>query len=396
MQQPLSDVVIARISTVPYFVKTQLIGQLRCISCAGATLHVITSYGKESDELEKEGYFSYHLLTIKRRLSIILDLIAIWEIYFFYRRNQVKIAHSTTPKAGLVSSIGGLFARVPVRLHTFTGQAWSNKSGFQYILGWLGDYLISKFSTHCYADSEAQKLFLTNKCIVASRKLTVIGAGSLAGVDTLRFNPLRFSNEEKAGIRAELKISNADSVILFVGRVTQEKGINELLSAFVASRKSVSNLHLIVVGHEDTDSGSIAICGLSSFSGIDNLHIVGHSDEPEKYMSISNFLCLPSFREGFGTVAIEAAAMGVPTIASDIYGLQDSVIHMETGLKVKAGDIGDLTRAILLLTKDDSLCKKLGSQALKHVRNNFDSKTVNKNLIEEYRVRVANYDARHK
>lgn len=384
----LNNVAITRISTVAFFVKTQLLSQLKHISNTGANLYVITSLSAGSEYLEGCEYFKYKIIPIKRQLSFWFDILACGKLFVFFRKNKIIINHSTTPKAGLISSISGFLACVPIRLHTFTGQAWVNKSRFQYLMGWLGDYIIALFCTHCYADSGAQKEFLIGKKIICESKISILGFGSLAGVDLYRFNPFRFSEYEKKGILDSLCIPKESFVITFVGRVNQDKGILELVRAFQAAKKILPNLHLVMVGEIDNNSGANQNPIPINFNEVEDLHFIGYSDEPEKYLSISNALCLPSYREGFGTVVIEAAAMGIPVIASDIYGLKESVIHMETGIKIKPKSEKDLENAIIKLASDELLCKKLSVKAMDHAVSKFNSQFVNNELIKEYELRI--------
>ncbi len=384
----LNGVAIARISTVAFFVKTQLLTQLKQISNTGANLYVITSLSTGSEDLQRCEYFNYKIIPIKRKLSFWSDMLAFGKLFIFFRENRIIINHSTTPKAGLISSISGFFACVPIRLHTFTGQAWVNKSHFQYLIGWLGDYIIALLCTHCYADSGAQKEFLINKKIICESKISIVGSGSLAGVDLCRFNPFRFSEHEKKDTLESLGISKKSFIITFVGRVNRDKGILELVRAFQAAKKLLPNLHLIIVGEVDNNSGSNQTAISVNFNEVDDLHFIGHSDEPERYLSITNALCLPSYREGFGTVVIEAAAMGIPVIASDIYGLKESVIHMETGIKIQPKSEKDLENAIIMLASDEALCKKLGVKALDYVVSKFNSQLVNSELIREYELKI--------
>jgi glycosyltransferase involved in cell wall biosynthesis len=384
----LNGVAISRVSTVAFFVKTQLLSQLKYISNTGANLYVITSLSAGSEDLERCDYFSYKIIPIKRQLSFWFDMLAFWKLFTFFRKNKIIINHSTTPKAGLISSISSFFAGVPIRLHTFTGQAWVNKSHFQYLVGWLGDYIIAMFCTHCYADSNAQKEFLVGKKIICESKISIVGSGSLSGVDLCRFNPFRFSESEKKVTLELLCIPKKSFVITFIGRVNRDKGILELLLAFQAAKKLLPNLHLVIVGEIDNSSGSNQNPTLFNFNAVDDLHFLGHSDEPERYLSVTNVLCLPSYREGFGTVAIEAAAMGIPVIASDIYGLKESVIHMETGIKIQPKSEKDLENAIIMLASDETLCKKLGVKALNHVVSKFNSQYVNNELIQQYELKI--------
>jgi len=380
----LSGVRIARISTVPFFVLTQLGGQLELLKRLGADVTVVTSEGPELPALAAMDVGSILLIDIQRAVSPWSDLLALVRLYRFFRRSHINIAHSTTPKAGLITAIAALLARVPVRLHTFTGQPWVNMKGIKRSLVRWVDWLIGMLNTRCYADSKSQRLFLLQHGVMRPEKLGVIGEGSLAGVNLQRFDSGRFDPVTRRKLRASLGIPINAAVLLFVGRITEEKGIRELLAAYTKIKSTGRCADLIMVGQFDNNGGVNGSIGKDEIEHIDGTHLVGYSDCPEAYMAIADILCLPSYREGFGTVVIEAAAMGLPTVGSAIYGLTDAVVHDETGFLVSPLDSDALAVALLRLLDDRALRRKMGEAARARVEVDFDAKVVNMNVAQEY------------
>jgi hypothetical protein len=180
---------LARISTVPYFVVSQLAGQLDAIVRSGIEVTVITSDGPELSKL-KSSALPPRIITVEiaRSISLVKDVRALWRLFCLFRRERFDIVHSTTPKAGLIAAVAGLFAGVPVRLHTFTGQPWVSLHGpLRWVARW-SDSLIGRLNTQCYADSESQRKFLIEQGVISPQRVSVIGAGSVAGVDLERFN----------------------------------------------------------------------------------------------------------------------------------------------------------------------------------------------------------------
>jgi glycosyltransferase involved in cell wall biosynthesis len=220
--------------------------------------------------------------------------------------------------------------------------------------------------------------------ILSGKRLFVIGAGSLAGVDLQRFNRSRFSPADRLSMRVSLGIPEAASVLLFVGRITQEKGIRELLQAFGALKLIFSDAHLILVGPSDAESGVPGTIGRVEITHLKDVHSIGFCEAPEAFMAIADVLCLPSYREGFGTVVIEAAAMGVPTVGSDIYGLVDAVVNEETGLLVPPMDAEALAVAISRLLENKPLRIRMGEAARLRARALFDSKKINLQIANVY------------
>lgn len=367
---------VARVATVAYSIH-QVEQQVVALKEAGADVSIVCSDLDNASLACAEGCLKFPL-EIPRRITPLRDLLALWRLYRLFLRERFQVVHSTTPKAGLLCALAGWLARVPVRLHTFTGQPWVTMNGFKRSLLRACDRLTGRLNTHCYTDSHGQRAFLIEEGIVAPERLSVIGAGSLCGVALGAFDPAAFDAGERAAIRAELGIGPDAAVILFVGRVTPDKGIAELLEAFSRLRRE-RNLHLIVVGPVEEDAGAFR-----DEAGA-QVHFTGYCDSPARYMAVSDLLCLPSYREGFGTVVIEAAGMGLPAVGTAIYGLSDAIVDGRTGLLVPVRDVESLARALARLLDDADLRECLGRQAQQRAVEEFDSRMLGARIIEEYR-----------
>lgn len=383
-QLSLDGIRIARTSTVPFFVVTQLKSQVAELGMRGAEVSVVTSNGTELDSINGMTGVSSKVIDISRSISPLADVLSIIRLFILFKKQRTQIAHSTTPKAGLLTALAALMARVPVRLHTFTGQPWIDMRGPKRLLIMACDRLIGLLNTRCYADSASQRDFLIQQGIVDANRLFCIGAGSLAGVDLRRFDSTLFSQTQRELTRQILGIPNYSCILLFVGRITVDKGIRELLKAFQNLKNTGTDVHLVLVGPIDVESGVVGSISQLDIEDLLDVHVVGYSDNPETYLSIADILCLPSYREGFGTVVIEAAAMGVPTIGTNIYGLSDAVVNGETGLLVPPRNVGKLTTALMKLITDESLRLKMGNAAKQRATNLFDSRIINDQVVEEY------------
>lgn len=382
----LDGIRIARTATVPFFVVTQLKQQLAAIGDAGAEVLLVTSDGPELDALGKIDGVHCNPVEIPRAIAPMRDLLALVKLFRLFKRARIQITHSTTPKAGLLTAVAAYLANTSIRLHTFTGQPWVNMRGVKSWLARSSDKLIAILNTHCYADSPSQKDFLISQGIVAANKISVIGQGSLAGVDTQRFKRENFTSEQNTALRHKLAIPADASVALFLGRITIDKGVRELLQAFTAIKVRGSNVHLILVGPLDAASGVTGAIALSDIESVADTHWVDYTDQPEAYIAIADILCLPSYREGFGTVVIEAASMGVPTVGTAIYGLTDAVIQNETGLLVAPQNSDEFETALQTLLDDSARCKQMGQAALHRAHAVFDAQKVNQQVILEYRA----------
>jgi glycosyltransferase involved in cell wall biosynthesis len=215
------------------------------------------------------------------------------------------------------------------------------------------------------ADSPSQRDFLVREGVVKADKISVLGQGSISGVETARFRP---NPDARQRIRAELRIPETAPCVIFVGRMSKEKGVPDLLAAFGQLRVDFIDLHLVLVGPREE--------GLPSQARIPSLHVVGYTKNAEAYMAAADITCLPSYREGFGSVLIEGAACGLPAVASRIYGITDAVVENVTGVLHPPGDIEALTESLRRLLCDDKLRTAMGKNAYDRAIACFEARHV--------------------
>lgn len=377
---------VARVSTVTFFLDHQLKHQLKDHIDASLDITAIASSDGNWLGLESVHNLKCIQLDIARAPAPVKDLISTYKLYKLFKSKRFDIVHSTTPKAGLLCALAGFLAKVPVRIHTFTGQTWATKSGSARWLLRMLDKVIVILNTQCYADSFSQRDFLINENIGNSEDIKTLGHGSLAGVDLLRFNSTVITGEHKLNLKKSLNIARDDFVILFVGRLSKEKGIYELKEAFSKLSLDKKNVRLILLGPcEELAVEDI----LNDWVKSPDIDYVGQTDCPEEYMAIADLLCLPSYREGFGTVVIEAAAMKVPTLGTSITGLEDAVVDGETGILVPPKNSEKLYENLRLLVDEKQRCEKLGQTAYERCIHDFDSKQMSKLVLKEYKTLLA-------
>lgn len=321
-----------------------------------------------------------HRTRIERSISPLADFAALLQLIGILRRGHYAAVHSLTPKAGLLSAIAAFVARVPVRLHTFTGQVWVTRQGPGRSILKALDRVIAYLDTHVLVDSASQLDFLRAEKVLGPAAGRVLGKGSVSGVDTGRFRP---DPEARAAIRSELAIPAAAIVFLFVGRLTRDKGVRELAEAFRELAGTRGDAHLVMVGpDEDALAGDLtAACGPHA----GRLHLIGMSAEPEKFMAGADVFCLPSHREGFGSVVIEAAAAGLPAIGSRIYGLTDAIEEGVTGLLVNPGEVDALAAAMRRMADDERLRTGFAAAARARALRDFSKEALTAAVVDLYR-----------
>ncbi|MFC1750726.1 glycosyltransferase family 4 protein [Pseudomonadota bacterium] len=368
------------VSTVPFVLKWFMTPHINSLS-KEYDVTIVTSGSAE----DLDGLLSPHVtfvpLNIERKISIINDAIALFKLWALFRKERFDSVHSIMPKSGLLAMLAARLAGVPLRFHTFTGQVWANKHGLGRLLLKFLDKILVINSTCVLADSHSQRKFLLENNVVAPSSILVLAEGSVAGVNINRF---KFSAAARVDIRAQLKLPREGVVFLYLGRLNKDKGLKDLLRAFSSAADQKENLHLLVVG-PDEDKFDFEFSTLARrFPG--RVHRVGGVTEcPENYMSAADVFCLPSYREGFGTVIIEAGAIGLPAIASRIYGITDAVVDGTTGILHQPTSDNEIAEAMLLLATNESLRRRMGEAARVRVRNDFSEEYVAKAFTDFYR-----------
>jgi glycosyltransferase involved in cell wall biosynthesis len=374
---------VMRVATVPAFMLHNMRGQIEALVGAGHEVVLVSSPDSQFSRLAELGVAETIPIDIPRRIQPLRDLRALFALTRAVRRVRPAVLHSTTPKAGLLCAIAGLIVRVPIRLHTFTGQIWVTLAGPLRWVSWIADRMMVLCSTRCYCDSPSQRTFLEAEGIAPPGRLHVLGDGSLSGVDLARFSLAR-TRECGAETRARLGIAATAAVVVFVGRVNRDKGVVDLLSAFGRLREVHPEVQLVIVGPMDHGRDALSPAEHSRLVGTPGVVWVDYDPRPERYLAAATIYCLPSYREGFPTAVLEAAALSVPTVGTRIVGMIDTVVHEQTGLLVPAGNVSELAQALIRLVGDPELCRRLGAQAQDRVERQFGSARLGALLLQEY------------
>ncbi|MBA3887156.1 MAG: sugar transferase [Acidobacteria bacterium] len=312
------------------------------------------------------GTVAVRAVPINRTVSPFKDLRCLFALVRLMRAERFDLVQSMTPKAGLLAMIAARLARVPVRVHTFTGQVWATRTGLQRVGLRLLDRMVAGAATFTLADSASQREFLASQGVAPASKVAVLGHGSVSGVDAARFRP---DPALRRSVRESLGIAHTDTVLLFVGRLHRDKGVLDLARGFARLADQRPDLRLLMVGPDEQQlsAGMRELCGRHQ----NRLHFRDYTHVPEHYMVASDILCLPSYREGFGSVIIEAAAAGLPAVASRIYGIVDAVADGATGLLHEPGDVDGLVNQLQRLVADAELRLSLGVAARARAARDF-------------------------
>lgn len=309
---------------------------------------------------------------MERKISPLRDLITLFELYRLFRRERFDLVVSVVPKAGLLGMVASALAGVKFRVHIFQGEVWASRRGLMRGLLKAMDRVIAKSATHVLAVSPSERQFLEVQGVARSGQVRVLGSGSISGVDMARFRP---DPEARSSLRKERAIPDDAVVCLFLGRLTADKGVFDLVQAFALSGEKNSKLWLVLVGPDEEGVSQLLRSTLKGETARRML-VEGFTHTPERYIAAADFLCLPSYREGFGMVVIEAAAAGIPSVGSRIYGVSDAIVDDETGLLVPPGDATQLAAALTRVAADDALRARLALAGRLRVESEFKQERV--------------------
>ena len=373
---------VCRVVTIPFFVWHHLRTQILATIAVGHEVHVICSDGPEFERLRQITGLRLFQIDIRRRVSPVRDLFSLIRLYLHFRKYRYDIVHSVTPKAGLLAMLAAWLAGIKRRFHHFSGQAWIGQRTLVRWAARVSDRVIVRLATRCYSDSYSQRQFLEEEGLAPAGVIQVLGDGSIAGVDLERFNAARL-RPLRPRTRKSLGIPDEAALIIFVGRVTNDKGIREILAALDIVSKTL-DAYLLIVGSDEPHIEALSREQLAVLRSHPRIRWIGYSEEPELYIAASDILCLPSYRESFGVVLLEAAALGVPAVATRIVGIVDAIKDGETGLLVEPKNAADLALALTRLIKSEPLRQKLGLAARQRAENRFRAERVNALLLADY------------
>lgn len=322
-------------------------------------------------------YIHYFPIKMERGISI-AGVKAMLEMKKVFKREKFDLIQYSTPNASLYASMAGRLAHVPVRLYCQWGMAFVGFQGLKRKIFQMEEKYVCHLSTHIEPDSNSNLRFAHEIGLYPKSKGSVIWNGSACGVNLTKFD---ISNKEeyRKDIREQLDIPEDVFVYGFVGRITRDKGVNELLEAY---KKLNDDSYLIMVGPSEVDE-TINQELYTWASKNEKIKFTGYTTVVEQYLSAMDCYILPSYREGFGMGVVEAEAMGVPVIVTDIPGPTDAMIDNETGIVVQKADVESLYNAMISIREDKVRYFAMAEKAHDFAVNNFEQKQLFNYILED-------------
>ncbi len=378
------DIKIVQIATVDWFVRHIMLGQLVALKDAGFNVVTISREGVDVASIEGAG-IRHIPIAFTRNLTPLSDLRSTWRLYRTLRKEKPALVHTHTPKIGLLGQLAAWMARVPVLVNTIHGYYFhEHMSGF-----WRSFYInlervAALLSSTVFFVSEEDMSTALRERVCPPEKMKLLGPGGI-GVDIQRFNRTRIAPATLRQKRAELAIPPDAKLVGFVGRLVAEKGILELLEALQMVRLQVPEVRLLLVGPIDIDKADAITPEIASRFGVEDICIFpGRRADVPELMALMDVLALPSYREGFPVVLMEASAMEVPSIATDVRGCREAVENGRNGTLVPLRNIPALADAIVDLLSDREKAVRMGKEGRKIAEERFDQRIAFANIEAEY------------
>lgn len=339
---------LIRITTVPGSLGSLLEGQLRFMSNFFEVIGISSSGDSNSlYEIGKQEGIRVIPVEMSRKITPFKDLLAVVKLYKIFKAEKPSIVHTHTPKAGTLGMIAAYLARVPKRLHTVAGLPLLEATGTKRKLLNFVEKVTYLCATEVYPNSFGLKDIILEQRFTNERKLTVIGRGSSNGIDTDYFDPSKYTSEDKECLKTQLNIGKEDYVFIFIGRIVSDKGINELITSFRELSGQFSNIKLLLVGSYERELDPIQPENEKFIEDSDSIISVGWQTDVRPYFSISDSLIFPSYREGFPNVVLQACAMGLPCVVTDINGCNELIEEKKNGLIVSVKNVHELKNSMI-------------------------------------------------
>ncbi len=374
---------LIRITTVPLSLKLLLTGQMKFMKEQGWEVIMVSAEGREVDQVVKSEGVRHEVIPFTRKITPFADLMCIWQLVQLFKREKPDIVHTHTPKAGLLGMIAANLAGVKIRIHTLAGiPAMAAEGSKKSLLENVEKWTYSN-ATEIWPNSNGLKKFVEENGLCPGSKLRIVGKGSSNGVDLDKFN--RESLKENHLVAATMRILPGEDefIILAVGRLVRDKGIQELVSAFLNS-KIVNRSKLVLLGAFEQDLNPLSPETIQTIQDHPKIIQIDWTDHVAHYLALADVLVHPSHREGFPNVLMEAGAMHVPVICSDIIGNTDIITQQKTGLIFPVKDATVLKEALeFAFVKRDKMAG-YAAKLYQEIVDNYDRKIVQQEIYRNY------------
>lgn len=320
-----------------------------------------------------------------RKITPIKDLFAVYKLYKIFKKEQPFIVHSHTPKAGTLSMLAARLAKVPHRLHTIAGLPLVEATGLKRTLLNSVEKVTYKCATKIYPNSYGLVDIILENKFTDNSKLKVLGNGSSNGIDTTHFDPELYDEKFKNELKSDLNIEENDYVFIYVGRLVKDKGVNELMKAFSNINNKFKNVKLLLVGWYENELDPLLPETENIIKSNPNVITTGWVADVRPYFAISDTLVFPSYREGFPNVVLQAAAMELFSIVTDINGCNEVIENNKNGFIIPTKNYEAIYKKMTYVLDNKSKTAEMGLKSRSLIIKNYEQKLVWSAILEEYK-----------
>jgi glycosyltransferase involved in cell wall biosynthesis len=374
---------IIRITTVPESLRVLLKGQLRYMNQYFDIIGIANGSDVLEDVKDTENV-RVIALNMTRMITPFKDLLAVWRLYRILKVEKPEIVHSHTPKAGIIGMVAAKLAGVRHRLHTVAGMPLLVAKGKKRVMLDIVEKITYACATKVYPNSYGLLNIIVSNNYTKKEKLEVIGNGSSNGIDTSYFNPSLYNVQSRQDLREKLNINDKEKVFLFVGRLVKDKGVKELVEAFCELQALYSNIKLVMLGNferhlDPLDSGTESVIASNP-----NIIHLGYIEDVRPYFYMADYFTFPSYREGLPNVVLQAGAMSIPSIVTDINGSNEIIKDGINGTIVPVKDSKSLFFAMKRFVEDSSFLLKIKENSREMIVERYDRQFLWESLLREY------------
>lgn len=345
-----------------------------CLAISSPNTRALPGEGgiSELEEYGKAEGIRTVAVPMQRHISLVSDLRSLWKMYKVLRRERPDLVHSMTPKAGLITMLAAWLNRVPRRVHTFTGLVWPTATGFKRRILMATDWITCACATHVIPEGEGVKKDLLSHHITR-KPIKVLGHGNVRGIDLEHYNPAAIEVPPHEGF-----------TFVFVGRIVRDKGINELVAAFDRLHGEHPDTRLVLVGPREDNLDPVSQATRDRIGQGDGIEAVGGQSDVRPFYAAADALVFPSYREGFPNVVIEAGAMGLPSIVTDINGSREIIIDGKNGIIIPSKDEAALYQAMKRFVEHPDVVAEMAAQSRPLIASRYEQGYVRQCLYDFY------------
>lgn len=379
---------LIRITTVPMALRYLLRGQMRFMAAQGFDVLMISADGKELAEVIQNEQCRHVVVPMTRKITPFADLKCLFQLIRIFRKEKPDIVHTHTPKAGLLGMLASKICGVKTRIHTVAGLPLMVEKGSKYQVLKFVEKLTYSSATDVWPNSNSLMQFILEKDLCRPGKLRIIGKGSTNGIDLKRFSKQALNEKTISSSKIQLNYLPENIYLLCIGRLVADKGVVELVNVFVQLQKKDTSLKLVLVGAFETSLDPLPAATLHEIESNPSIVHISWTDHVEYYMHLAHYFVFPSHREGFPNVLLQAGAMELPIICSQITGNIDIVTNNETGLVFECGNEQQILKLLEYALAHPQHMKSMAKQLHSGIQESYRQENIWQNMLAAYQSLV--------